>query len=475
MPQDFETQTQIYDTLRASLTDQIPDLTDFTRGSVNEVIFNRGLAAYYVELEYSKIATQLSGWVDYAGGPIDDDDLEDLGYDPDVVSAEKVNDRMTDRDLDELVAIHGVVRDPGSFAEGEVVFTVTDDTQIVEEDTWVATRPDSSGAYYSYRVTEDTIPNTGSTEVTAPVRAVQRGNEYNVAGETIVRMPDNPTGITDVVNPLPMSGGEDKESNAELRSRAKGAPISTSGGGTVGGIEGHIENTATGVEEGDVLVDEHYDGLPEIPETAGNPYVYVIVDGGDQEKIETLIDNSRSVGMYHELRRPVAIVTEVAVTVNTVGGVDEAEIENEVVDHLSQLGLGADFLRDPLTVDVMTADPDIQNIESLSVTVKNEPHTFVAGTDVYGLNGEVADGNSPTVTGTAGGASTTFVEGTDYEVTDTNGSGERDSIDFSPSGTDPDDGTDFFVDYEADEDISIGKQSKISPGTVTASTTGEIQ
>lgn len=58
------------------------------------------------------------------------------------------------------------------------------------------------------------------------------------------------------------------------------------------------------------------------------------------------------------------------------------------------------------------------------------------------------------IDGTLDGRDHTFVKGTDYQVIDTNGDGELDTIDWDVGGDQPDDNTDFFVTYVAESIVS---------------------
>jgi uncharacterized phage protein gp47/JayE len=60
-----------------------------------------------------------------------------------------------------------------------------------------------------------------ATAATAPVKAVEPGVEGNTARDTIIVMPDPPTGIEHVTNKHETNGGSAKEDDEELRQRAK--------------------------------------------------------------------------------------------------------------------------------------------------------------------------------------------------------------------------------------------------------------
>ena len=103
-----------------------------------------------------------------------------------------------------------------------------------------------------------------------------------------------------------------------------------------------------------------------------------------------------------------------------------------------------------------TETMDMANLLINIYTIKDEPlvvrttsaesHTFNDGTDEYTLNSLPAS-LITTITGTLGSSPNTFVSGTDYTLTDSDGDGRYDTIDWNAGGNDPDDGTAFLVTY----------------------------
>ena len=79
-------------------------------------------------------------------------------------------------------------------------------------------------------------------------------------------------------------------------------------------------------------------------------------------------------------------------------------------------------------------------------TTAGEAHTFITGTDEYTLTA-LPVSSIEAVSGTVAATPHTFVSGTDYTLIDADGDGMWDTIDWSPAGTNPDNGTDFAVDY----------------------------
>lgn len=468
------TTDQIYDSLRTGLINRISNLTNFVETSFNYV-WTQAFSSRFKENEEALLAAQLSGWIDYAGGPITQEQLDSLEIEG--VTPEEVNEYMEDSDLDKLVEIVGVDRDPGEQANGDVTFTTVSSYTEIPAGTEVATQPDGSGNYFSYTTDTDTSTASGDTETTVGITAVDVGEEFNVGSGQVTYLPSPPTGVQAVVNNQAILGGANQETNEELRERAKNAIFDKSGGGTAAGVRGYVSSNTEDVST--VAIAEYPGGNASLaansPSPGGPggasataPFADVIVEGGDDQDILESINESRPVAIQHNLVRPELI--EINVTASVLGsGIATDDIVSSVTTYINNRGLGEALYRDKIIQRALNADAQVENIETLTVEVTNESHTFQTGTDIYALDkGEqmVADGIT-SVTGTSGGASTTFVEGTDYEEVDSGSDGQVDAIDWSLGGANPDDGTDFFVQYTIDEDIPIDEYEKADANSVT--------
>jgi len=448
---DPRTASEIYEDLKTNLQNKIPKLTNFVTTSFNYV-FTNSFASQQHETEVAATAVQLSGWADYSGKELTADDLDTLGIDG--ATAEEINQFVSDEQLDEFAKAFGVTRDPGSFAVGDVDIT-TNSAVTIPEGTSFGTQPDGSGDFIEFELVND-VSTSSATTVSGEIQAVERGDDGNVGSGTITYLPNPPAGINAVTNPNPTSGGEDEQSNEDFREDIKNSVVESAEGGTTAGLEAYIENN-TGATS--ALVQEKFTG----DVLHGSyPHGDVIVNGGTDTEVEDAIDFAKPSGVEHFLVRPTII--ETAVTIQAEGtGIDAAEIEQRVEDYFTELDLGGDVYRDKIVQIIMNADRDIDNLATLDVTVENESHEFTSGTDVYQLNKTLESDNGSTegiveVTGTLSGSNNTFVEDTDYQEWNSvagDTSEPQDSIDWSLAGDDPDDGTDFFVDYNVREDIDV--------------------
>jgi len=154
----------VFTSMRAALSNKIAKLTNFTTNSFNYV-WTRAFANEVRRLEIQSLATQLSGFIDYAGGPITEEDIARLGLE-DSVTPEELNEYMVDEDLDELVAILGVARGGGTRATGEVDITTESGETTIPAGTIVTTETDSRGDIKQFQTTETVTTSSGSTVVT---------------------------------------------------------------------------------------------------------------------------------------------------------------------------------------------------------------------------------------------------------------------------------------------------------------------
>lgn len=437
MTQEPRTTDEVYKSLRDSLTGKIAELTNFTDRSFNYV-WTRAFSEEVRQLEVQTLVAELAGWIDYTGGPVTESDLEKLGL-ADEVDPEEIDAFMEDQYLDEYVKIVGIDRFEGARATGKVTITTQSDKTEIPEGTTVTTAPDDEGNTLDFVTTELASTSDGVTQVSGvPIQAVEVGSEYNLPEDKIVRFESPPIGVRSVTNPSSTTGGEDRESNKELRQRAKTAVQSSSGGGTVDGIKGYIRQHVEGVGQGDIIVDEFIQKKP--------PYVDVIVDGGLDSEVLDAIRNSRPAGIEHNLVRPQ--IVQLGFNVDLLGtDIDLSEVVSNIEDFLLNSGIGENYYEDELIRLIMNTDEDIINIDTLKgyiEEVSNEAFVYQSGKSEYRLDFTYeATNGSATVEDSDG---ETYQEGNDYEIRDQTGDGWPETLVWI--GTTPNDGQRFNVDYD---------------------------
>jgi len=438
MTQQPRTQDEIYRSIRDRLTSSIAGLTNFTERSFN-YIFTQAYSDELRQLELQALASRLSGYIDYADGNIDEDDLIELGIDDVVSDPDQINQYMSDDNLDSLVAELGVTRQPGTVATGEVQFTTQSAVTTIPAETIVTTELDSTGESLQFETTEQVESADGVTIIeNVPIQSVETGEEYNLPEGEIVRVQSPPVGVTGVINTTETTGGTNRETNEQLRTRAKQAVAASSEGGTVSGIRSYIRQNVTGVVEGNVIIDEQTDVCP--------PFVDVIVDGGTDTDVTQAIEESRPTGIRHNLVRPEIITLGVRTSL-TGSPISTSAVTNAITDYIQSLGLSEDYFRNETIRDIMNADTDIVNVENIDTIIEdvsNEKFDYQSGESQYRLSYTYEDEYGSIVVEDAGG--TSYVEGSDFQVIDVTGDGFLDTIEWI--GNTPDDGETFSASYD---------------------------
>jgi hypothetical protein len=445
-PRDTE---QVLDDLESNLKGKIERLSNFTRRSFN-FVFARAYAREIRRAEVRNLASELSGFIEYSGGPVTQNDLDNLGVTG--VEPSEVNEFMSDEFLDEYVKIVGIRRFEGTRASGSVRISTQVSRTVIPEGTVVTTSANDTGSIRSFETVSDTVVEDGVTVVQdVSVQAVEPGEQSNVPANTIVRFESPPVGVQGVTNPSATTGGEERESNAELRERAQNAVRSASEGGTTDGIKGFIRKNIEGVGEDDIAIDENLSAQPTT--------VDVVVDGGIRGDVIGAIETSRPTGIKHELVRPETVQIGMNTFLSTDSIVDTDRVTDTVETFLLDKGINENFFEDELIREIMTADTRIQNIESLGAFIErvtNEEFIFKSGQDKYVLRFTYDDLNGDIRIIDDSG--TEYVEGTDFTVNDITGDGFPDTIVWltgSTTSSTPSDNERFTVDY----DVTVQRDS----------------
>lgn len=431
---------EIYLDLRDSLAGKITKLSNFTEQSFNR-IWTEAFADEVRKLEVKATVSQLAGWIDYTGGPVTQSDLDKLGVSSELSPAD-VSEYMQEDYLDEYIKIVGVSRLPGSRATGTVDFTTQSEKTTIPSGTVVTTEPDETGNTINFLTTEKAETANGvSVAQDVPIQAEEVGPEYNVPAEKIIRLQSPPVGVKGVQNNKSTTGGENEEPNDELRERAKQAVQSASLGGTTNGIKGYLRQNVEGVGEGDIIIDE-------LITESGGP-VDVIVDGGLESDLLDAIDTSRPTGIKHNLIRPEVFQLGFDVTLSGTD-VDVTQVDENIEDFLLDGGIGEDFYERELIRQIMNTDEDIVNVNSIGGIIErvtNETIKYDTTQTDYRLEYTYEKDHGSIEIRDENGVTYTQGPTNDYTVEDQTGDGWPETIVWQ-GNAEPDDGEDFFVDYD---------------------------
>jgi len=373
---------EIYGDVRSKLENRITKMTNFVSGSFNNA-FLASHSAQVQESEIKALAAELAGAVDYAGKDLTESDLQRIGVDG--IDPERINQYMEDSQLDRLAANFNVSRDEGSRASGSIIIESSSQTTITNG-MEVGTQPNAAGRFDRYLVTDEdpeefdedsngTISiDEGENELNLVAEDV--GQDFNAGPNTITYIANPQPSVQEVYNPEAVDGGEDEEENDSLRSRIKTAVFDSADGGTRLGMESYIEENAS--DPVDVNIDEFKD----------EGFVDVVIDGGEDEELKQLIDDSRPTGIRHNLARPNEITFSVFTSL--VGDDIETEfVESDISNQLSNIGLGGSFSSSSLLNTIISSQDEIESVPALNTyidSVITESHIFDDDQDIYSLD-----------------------------------------------------------------------------------------
>ncbi len=215
---------------------------------------------------------------------------EDVGL---VLSSAQI-DNAEGAALDLLTALIGVRREDSRRATGEVIFSrenaATTDFSI-PRGTIVQT--DNRLDPIRFKTTTSAVLSAGETEVSVPVEADSGGVVANMGSNALVIMPKPPSGIETVTNPEPTDGGTERETDSELRDRAKkeladGAKATAAA--LVAGARAVDGVASVNIFINDSNVDE--------TDTGGLPdhSFELVIEGGDPDEIGQMLLETKAAG-----------------------------------------------------------------------------------------------------------------------------------------------------------------------------------
>jgi uncharacterized phage protein gp47/JayE len=356
---DPDSSGSIFDQIASFIAANSP-ITNFSVNSPEQAIVG-AVADEFRERQHELLSVQLSARVRTSGKQLTAADLAELNVDPARVNLELLNSFQQRSDLDRLALRNGITRDPGSVAQGAVTFSITSDTAVIPAGTVITTPTDGTGENIEFITTEEAVASPGDSQVSVGVEAVERGGQGNIAAGRLTELPSPPPLVSAVTNTAATTGGEDEESNPELRERVRTALVGTAEGGTAEGVQSGLIETFAGLDENDVVIDES---------ASVQPGFEVIARGGPTDTaLQDEIDKLQPVAVEGQLVRPTTVTINVSADVSSDGGtVDTASVEDSIRIFIETLGLGSNFIRDQLIATIINNGDSIRGIDSLTTT-----------------------------------------------------------------------------------------------------------
>jgi len=235
-------------------------------------------------------------------------------------------DTATDVSLDRVVRLLGITRIPAVRSTVTVRFSGSNGT-IIPVDTYVGT-VDGINFY----TTESGTISGGYVDLAC--ECVIYGDEGNVTSNVITVLVTFISGVTGVNNANPATGGEDVESDSDLRLRAS-LTLEGVGKATLAAIEAAIL-AIPGVIKANVYEDTI------------NHSVEVILKGitPPNQTVDDALDASRAAGIPATWDNPTGIDIYISTTVSCTNPPSDAadQIEAKLVEHITNLDIGEDVI-----------------------------------------------------------------------------------------------------------------------------------
>ena len=336
---------EIVDGILKDLEERSP-LTDMNIGSVTRTLvesIGREIFIMYEQME----AAYNAGFIDTARGPA----------------------------LDMVVGILGVQRKTAQFATGSVTFSRRNANHkvTVPRGTRVSTISSDPSRVKVFETTITTTLPRGTNEMEIPVKAVTPGKEGMADFETISKLESPMIGIDRILNKLPTSIGTERETDEELRARAK-AVVLSAGKTTTESIRNAVMSIP-GVR--DVMVMDMPEGVPgEIDVIVDGPHLDD-VEGAAFGTVRERIEKVRPAGIKVNIRATTQARTDIIIFLNltdihrTDEEMDQAldSIRDNVSDHLASLTSGDNIVRNKLVTTIFR-DENVDNLHDILIATK---------------------------------------------------------------------------------------------------------
>jgi uncharacterized phage protein gp47/JayE len=305
-----------------------------------------------------------------------------------------------------------------------------------------------------------TIPagDPGTTEGTVNAQAIIAGTSGNVGADTITLPVYTISGVDSSTNDVAAEGGTDKETDDDYKLR----------------LDEYVKSVWTSA-----AIISAAKGVPGVENVklieAATSYTLLVVPTNTltseiEDNIDDAVNIVNPVTVEYTIVEAKEIIIDVTATV-VLFGIDlstaNSEGSIEIATYINSLGIDDDVFESKVIQAILEVN-GINNVYDVTLEGKiiAEKHTYNTGTDTYALDYQGDD--IIEVRGTLSSSPHTFVETTDYVLLSS-----PTRIDWSPAGDNPDNGTEFEVDYDvppnAIGDVIVNEDSVATTGIVNLS------
>lgn len=273
----------------------------------------------------------------------------------------KTIDEATGEDLDDVVSILNVYRKQATQCDnGIVTFSVTELSDVdidIPSGSIVSTVQLQNNTVYEFSTISDAVLTAGEYEVDVPVICNNAGYIY-IPPNNITVINESIIGIAEVTNKDIISGGNNIETDEELRDRAKDA-LNMLGKGTTNSIRSAVESVEHVI---DVSVYDMRSGV-------GTVDIFVITDilpptQEIENNILKAIEESKAGGIKAYLKYPDIKYIDVDCTITSDMQYDINTIYDSMFSYLNSIGIGNKLI--------------LNQLERLVLDIINDPKSDVS-------------------------------------------------------------------------------------------------
>jgi uncharacterized phage protein gp47/JayE len=293
-------------------------------------------------------------------------------------------DTAIGEDLTKLVKLLGIERKTARGATGIVKFyreTPAISDYLIPVGTLVETLPDNEGNFIRFETTENVVLETGALYVYANIKALDGGADTNVVANRILVINDPPLGIESVVNEEPTIGGEEEQTDEELRNEALFA-LDTSGKGTIPAITNIVLSVA-GVKSVKVL---------DMQRGIGTADIMILGDvmplpQAKLDELNSLINSVKAGGIDIQISEPLTSAVNLTINIEKAQNADFntiiTEVEKTVDEYFDSLEIGETIYKSKLSAMILNSLGDKANDIVINTTddlVPGENEILIKGT-----------------------------------------------------------------------------------------------
>ena len=283
-------------------------------------------------------------------------------------------------DAESFVADYGLSRLPAVPAFGNVTFSRFSASQAASVPVGATVRAADLTQDYAVvadpahplfsAVSQSYVIPVGTLSASVPVRASVAGAGGNASAGTVSLIGSNIAGIDLVTNPLAMSGGDEAETDEELKGRfplfisslAK-ATRSAVGAAVAGVRQGLSFTVAVNTDEIGNFRPGHF--VITVDDGSGAPSPALLSD------VTTAVESVRALTETFSVRGPVAVPVDVALTVSTTPGTARAPVLQAVRDavaaYVASLPVGATLPASRIAAVGYSVSGAVSNVSAITL------------------------------------------------------------------------------------------------------------